>query len=208
MPEQTVPPVGVVQAFGIESDLNKLADAVHASTFQGQRIGEVVDREAPAPIPTPEELMQKLNDAPLIPEEPEYELDELKKIMDQMLHAGFATHSFKIGDVSVTLRSRYDWEERAMYKRLEESGIQLQNTFLDEQARLVLAASLLQIGPDFYETKKLPLTERDAHFETRYARVLEMPILVRGMLGKELQSFDRKLVYIQMNSNKLIENFS
>ena len=143
-----------------------------------------------------------------VEEVPEYSKKELDVILNGLLYDGYATHSFKLKDIKVVLRTRFDWEEQEMITRIDRGNYELMATNQNEWGRLILAASLLQYNNFVFD----PINggthqELVENFNERYDFVKSLNNVLTGLVSSELTKFDGMQAYILKHSDSVISNF-
>jgi hypothetical protein len=161
----------------------------------------------PLPTPVPEPSKPEV-EAPKEPERPPVDKDEAKRILDDLLNNGFATYPCTIGRIRFMLRSRFNWEDTMIIRRMDKANPNLIITHQQEMSRLLLAGSLMGSGPTVFRPINAGTqAELEADFEVRLEEVDSLNNVFISVLTKELQKFDNIQSYITDNLEHLIKDF-
>lgn len=137
-----------------------------------------------------------------------YTDDEVLPIFDQLLNDGYAIDDFKLGKIQVVIRTRFSWEEKALYNHMEQADVKTALSYQREFSFITMAASLVKFGDTVFE----PINEgTDAEFKQsmldRYKFISSLNSVLTDILQLKLSKFDDKQRYIVENFDKLLKAF-
>ena len=137
-----------------------------------------------------------------------YEKDDVLPILDQILNNGYAIDTFKLRNIDIAIRTRFTWEEKAIYKHLEDLDIKTVLHYQREFAFITMAASLVKFGNTTFKpindgTKE----ELEASIAERYKFVISLNSILTDIIQAKLAKFDDKQRYIIKNFDELLKDF-
>lgn len=153
------------------------------------------------------------DDVDKTPESPEappvtYTKDEVLPILDQILNNGYAIETFKLRNTDVAFRTRFTWEEKAIYKHLEDLDIKTVLHYQREFAFITMAASLVKFGnTTFKPINEGTDEELKKSMEERYKFVISLNSILTDIIQAKLAKFDDKQRYIIKNFDELLKDF-
>ena len=137
-----------------------------------------------------------------------YAKDDVLPILDQILNNGYAIDTFKLRNIDIAIRTRFTWEEKAIYKHLEDLDIKTVLHYQREFAFITMAASLVKFGNTVFKpindgTKE----ELEASIAERYKFVISLNSILTDIIQAKLAKFDDKQRYIIKNFDELLKDF-
>lgn len=173
---------------------------------------ELLQRAKPSPVAEAGVVSDK-EEVPestetIVKPETTYTKDEVLPILDQILNNGYAVETFSIRNTDVAFRTRFTWEEKAIYKHLEELDIKTVMHYQREFAFITMAASLVKFGNTVFKpinegTKE----ELEKSIQERYKFIISLNSILTDIIQSKLSKFDDKQRYIIKNFDTLLKDF-
>lgn len=146
---------------------------------------------------------------PFLPTSAEkYTKEDILPLMDALLMNGYATTTFNIRKAKVTLRTRFTWEEQAIYKHMENENLKTALAYQREFAIVYIAASLVQFGDYIFEPINAGKPdELKNSLDERIEFIQSLNTVMTDLLQHKLYDFDDKQKYLIDNFDKLMQDF-
>lgn len=140
--------------------------------------------------------------------EPVYAKEDILPMMDALLMHGYATSAFNMRKTKVTVRTRFTWEEQAIYKHMETVDLKTAIAYQREFATVYIAASLAQFGDLIFE----PINggkpeELEKSLSDRIEFVSSLNTVFTDIIQKKLYEFDDKQRYLIAHFDELMQDF-
>ena len=137
-----------------------------------------------------------------------YTKDDVLPVLDMLLNNGYAITESKIGKKTLILKTRFTWEEKAIYKYMESLNAKTTLRYEREFAFITIAASLVAYGNEvFTPTITGNPADLDKDLEKRLALVVSLNSVVTDIITKRLGDFDDKQRYIIDHIDELTRDF-
>ena len=168
-------------------------------------LGEVDDNQELAPI-------QDFNivgpNNKVASDEKTYPKKEILPMMDDLLMHGYATSAFSMRKTKVVVRTRFTWEEQAIYKHMETVDLKTAIAYQREFSTVYIAASLAQFGDFVFEPINAGKPEElKAALDDRIEFVSSLNTVFTDIIQKKLYDFDDKQRFLIANFDALMQDF-
>ena len=137
-----------------------------------------------------------------------YAKEEILPILDQILNNGYAMDTFKIRNTDIVMRTRFTWEEKAIYEHLEATDTKTVLRYQREFAFITMAASLVKFGNNVFKPINEGTDEElKASITERYKFIISLNSILTDVIQKKLADFDDKQRYIIKHFDELLKDF-
>lgn len=171
-------------------------------------IAAVSDKEEPKDAINEDTELLKASSPSETKETTTYENDEVLPLLDMILNDGYAIEEFSLRNTSIIIRTRFTWEEKAIFKHLEDCDIKTALNYQREFAFITMAASIVKVGNTVFHPINTGTPEALAEsMKARYDFISSLNSVLADIIQAKLNKFDSKQRYIIDNFDKLLQAF-